>query len=120
MKKFLFILLSFFLYFSCSKESNYLIPEDEVPQWLKNKISSDEQIIQRDPRLMQSLGVWKRFRWQNFYYFEYSNVVSSSMYSPISESCDTIKANQTDLLNAYNREKCCKQYVWKGPSYRDY
>lgn len=53
---------------SCEKD--YLIPSNEVPDWLKSKISQDELTIKEQPKLMTSYGGWLRYTWRNEYYFE--------------------------------------------------
>ncbi len=102
---------------SCEKD--FLIPSNEVPDWLKSEISQDEQTIKEQPRSMTLYGGWLRYSWRNEYYFEYHNVLSSSLPLAISYSGDT-KIPAYDINLDYNKEKCCKTYVWKGPKYNDY
>ncbi len=113
------MLMFFFslIFFSCEKD--YLIPDKEVPEWLKTKINQDEQIIKDSPQLMNSYGAWLRYDWQNEYYFEYHNVLSSSLPQPISTKGDTLHIYATDINTDYYKEKCCKQYVWKASEYKD-
>ena len=117
MKKLALLITFSFVFFSCEKD--YLIPNKEVPKWLKEKIEQDEQIIKDSPQLMNSYGAWLRFKWQNEYYFEYHNVLSSSLPSPISAKGDTLHFYATDTNTDYYKEKCCKEYVWKAPNYED-
>jgi hypothetical protein len=118
MKK-LVLMFSFTLMFiSCEKD--YLVPEKEVPDWLKTKISQDEQAIKDSPKYMTSYGCWLRYSWQNEYYFEYHNVVSSSSPRAISFKGDTLHIWANDINTDYCKEKCCKQYVWKAPKYKEY
>jgi hypothetical protein len=114
MKNTLFFFIALILLLSsCEKE--YLIPSNEVPDWLKTKINEDEQIIKEQPRLMNAYGCWIRYSWNNENYFEYHNELSSSLPMAISFDGETkIPAN---IDNAYNREKCCLTYVWKGPNF---
>ncbi len=111
------ILISLFalilLLSSCKKD--YLIPSDELPGWLKSKISQDEQIIKEQPKLMNAYGGWLRYSWNNEYYFEYHNELSSSLPMATSFNEETKIPSYTD--NEYNREKCCLTYVWKGPKF---
>jgi hypothetical protein len=105
------------IFFSCEKD--YLIPDKEVPEWLKTKINQDEQIIRDSPQLMNAYGAWLRYKWQSEDYFEYHNELSSSLPQPISEKGDTLNFYVTDSTTDYYKEKCCKQYVWKAPEYKD-
>jgi hypothetical protein len=117
MKKLALMFFFSLMFFSCEKD--YLIPDREVPDWLKAKISQDEQIIKDSPQLMNSYGAWLRYTWQNEYYFEYRNVLSSSLPRPISVKGDPLQFYATDINTDYYKEKCCKQYVWKAPEYED-
>ena len=117
MKRLLIPIVLLIAFLSCEKEKNYLIPANEIPEWLKTKISQDEQIIKDSPQLMNAYGAWIRYRWQNTNFFEYINFLSSSSVAPVSESGDTLYYGATNLN--YNNEKCCKEYVWKAPMYKE-
>jgi hypothetical protein len=110
------ILLTLFLS-SCEKE--YLVPESEVPQWLKQSIQEDEQSIKENPRGMAAMGAWKRAKWNQVYYYEYHNPLLSSMPRPISHSGDTLEVWVGDIDTDYYKEKCCLSWVWKGPDFTD-
>jgi hypothetical protein len=118
MKNLLLLLFFCLLFSSCEKD--YLVPDREVPDWLKAKISQDEQKIKDSPKLMYSYGAWLRYKWQNEYYFEYHNVLSSSSPRAISANCDTLHIWADDVNTDYYKEKCCKQYVWKAPDYKEF
>jgi len=118
MKKTALMVFFSFLLFSCEKD--YLIPVKEVPEWLKAKINQDEQIIKDSPKLMNAYGAWLRYTWQNEYYFEYHNVLSSSSPRAISAKGDTLHIWADDINTDYCKEKCCKRYVWKAPNYKEY
>jgi len=117
MKKLLIITLLSISILSCKKD--YLIPESEIPDWLKSQIKVSEQKIKEDPSKMPAYGAWVRFNWKNDYYFEYSNPLSSYIGGPISFDGDTLKISDP-LLMDYSKEKCCMRYVWKGPGFKDY
>jgi hypothetical protein len=118
MKKILVLLLLAFLLSSCEKE--YLVPENEWPQWLKTSIQEHEQSIKENPKSMARIAAWKRTRWNNTYYYEYYNLLLSSMPSPISQSGDTLDVWIGDRDSDYHKEKCCSAFVWKGPDFIDY
>jgi hypothetical protein len=110
-------ILSLFL-ISCEK-GDYLIPANELPDWLKADIRKQEQIIKDSPQLMNSYGAWLRYKWQNDYYFEYHNDLSSA--SPKATSYDgKTHIEVWDATTDYYKNKCCKNYVWKAPEARDY
>jgi hypothetical protein len=50
MKKLMLMFFFSLIFFSCEKD--YLIPDKEVPEWLKTKINQDEQIIKDSPQLI--------------------------------------------------------------------
>jgi hypothetical protein len=104
------------IFFSCEKT----VPDNEIPDWLKTKISQDEQIIAVSPKASSAWGAWIRYKWEKDYYFEYTNIVSSSLYIPISVTGDSLYQSVTNPNIAYSKEKCCKQFVWKGPLFKDY
>ena len=112
----LFSLVSIF-FISCEKD--YLIPAKEVPDWLEAVIKTQEQTIEDSPKLMNAYGAWLRYEWQNDYYFEYHNDLSSSSPQAISFDGD-IHIDVWDANTDYYKEKCCKVYVWKAPKARDY
>lgn len=118
MKKIMLLSIITFFFISCEKE-DYLIPAKDVPDWLKTDIKKQEQIIKDSPKLMNSYGAWIRYEWQNDYYFEYHNDLSSS--SPVATSYDgNTRIQVWDASTDYYKEKCCKVYVWKAPEARDY
>jgi hypothetical protein len=118
MRKIALLFVFSLIFFSCEKD--YFIPSDEVPDWLNTKISQDEQTIKDNPKYMASYGAWLRYAWQNEYYFEYHNVLSSSSPRAISTNGDTLKIWANDINTDYCREKCCKAFVWKAPKYIEY
>jgi hypothetical protein len=112
------LIITFSLALLSCKKTLPDVPETEIPVWLKTKISQDEVRIQQNPQYMTSWGAWIRYKWQNTYYFEYHNVLSSSSIAPVSESGDTLYYGATNLK--YYNEKCCKQYVWRAPNYKEF
>lgn len=105
--------------FGISCEKDYLIPNSEVPKWLREKISADEATISSDPKLMPNYGAWLRYEFQGYRYYEYDNPLSSLSRNPYSEAgvrVNTMVVPYTD----YATRKCCERYVWKAPRYHQY
>ena len=122
MRKLVWIFIFSLLLFSCKKDNQkgYLLPDSEIPEWLKTQIKKDEQKIQDTPKYMASYGGWLRYNWQSVYYFEYHNMLSSSSPIPISFNGDTLHVFANDINSAYSKEKCCSVYVWKAPRFMDF
>jgi len=112
----LMFLFSLFL-FSCEKD--YLIPDKEVPGWLKSKIIQDAQIMDDNPSSCLYYGAWLRYSWKDEFYFEYHCSCSSSSPRAISTLGDTLHISANDVTTDYYKEKCCRQLVWKAPKYED-
>ncbi len=117
MKKSGLLLFIFIMLVSCRKD--YLIPANEVPDWLKADIQHQEQVIRDSPRLMNAYGAWLRYEWQNEYYFEYHNILSSSSPRAITVNRDTLHILANDVNTDYYKGKCCKRFVWKAPRFSD-
>jgi len=117
MKKLALLFTVLFFLFSCEKD--YLVPNKEVPDWLKIKISQAEKSIKADPKGLTAYSAWIRFKWQNEYYFEYDAYASSASPLAISTAQDTLRLNPWDTTTDYYKEKCCKQLIWKGPKYTE-
>ncbi len=116
MKKILLILLPALILVSCEK--NYLVPGDEVPGWLKDRISDTEKEIRKNPHSGLDISAWIRYSYDNEYYFEYHNLLSSS-FPPIYNYRGDMMTFSWDSNDAYQKDKCCKEYIWKGPSWSD-
>lgn len=63
---------------SCGKD-NLLLPQDEIPAWLKTRIAEDEAKIESDSMSGLDLGAWMRYKFEGEYYFEYYNPIMSSL-----------------------------------------
>lgn len=125
MKKFLLFLLPAMMLISCERQ--YLLPSDEVPGWLKIRIAEIEDQINSNPRSGLDVGAWVRYEYQDQYYFEWHNLLSSS-FPPIYDfdgDMMTFSWNSTDVLDSnanwddYQKDKCCKKYIWKGSAWND-
>lgn len=119
MKKAVTLIAVTILLISCEKWPDFLIPSSEVPRWLKEKISDDEKEIKSNPQSGLDVGAWIRYKFQGDYYFEYRNGFSSLGPEKFDFNGNKIMLNQEPFLN-FEKEKCCKQFVWKGPNYIDY
>jgi len=117
MKKMALMFFFSLLLFSCEKD--FLIPDKEVPDWLKSKINQDEQMMNDYPSSCLYYGAWLRYNWQDEYYFEYHCSCSSSSPRAISTKGDTLHIWANDVTTDYYKEKCCRQLVWKAPKYED-
>ena len=119
MKKLVLIIIIPFLMISCEK--GYLVPENELPEWLRICIEKDEQIIKIEPvRGTAPYGSWVRTEWKGEYFYEYFNPLYSLFQKPISHIGDTLNFFVNDNNTAYYKEKCCVKDVWKGPKYKGY
>ena len=102
------------LAFSCNND--YLIPNRNVPDWLKERIAADEKAINEDPKSNLNIAAWIRYEYQKQYYFEYHNMISSA-FPPV-YSFEGELFNFTDEIFAdYMDNKCCMKDVWKGDYY---
>ena len=86
----------------------------ELPAWLNNKIQLDEKTIKDNPKSMVGWGVWVKTQWDENTYFEYSNLLSSSIYFPISFAGDTLTTYIKEAGSDYSNQKCCAEVVWHG------
>lgn len=117
LKQSFFLFLLVFTISSCEKD--YLIPKGEVPDWLKERIAQDEKEIELNPQSGLDIAAWIRYKYQSNYYFEYHNLLMSSMPPVYDYDGDIVIFNQ-DSYQKFHNDKCCKQFVWKGPSYIEY
>lgn len=117
MRKLSLLIIVFFCLVSCEK--NGLVPDNEIPNWLKERIAQDEAKINSDPMSGLDIGAWVRYKFEGEFYFEYKNALSSAGLHLYSETGDQVIASELWWWK-YRNNKCCKKYVWKGPSYIDY
>ena len=119
MKKLLFLFAFTLFFISCEKHQDFLIPNSEVPVWLKAKIAHDEKVIESTPQSGLEISAWIRYRWEGKYFFEYRNGFSSLGPEKFNFDGEKIMLNQKPYLN-FEAEKCCKEIVWKTSAYIDY
>jgi len=99
---------------SCEKENS--APGPEIPDWLKDRIAQDEEVLKTNPQSVLSITAWISYYYAGNYYFENHNLLSSAWPETFNYEGTLINHNQESSLN-YWTNKCCKQYIWKGPSY---
>ena len=114
MKKILLFLFISIMFVSCEKD--YLISNKDVPDWLRTDIKHQEQVIKDSPQLMNAYGGWLRYNWQNEYYFEYHNSLSSSSPRAISVNGDTLKIWANDVNTDYYKKNVAKRLFGKHPN----
>lgn len=115
MQKAVFLVGIIILLGSCQKE--YLVPAREVPEWLKERIAADEQVIQEDPTLMAGYGAWMRYQFRGDMYYEYINLLSSKYPDTFNESGQEVNLVDEPYLDYWD-DKCCGTYIWRGPGYQ--
>lgn len=114
MRKFSFLIILVICLGSCEK--NEFVPDNEIPSWLKERIALDEAKINSDPMSGLDIGAWIRYKFEGEFYFEYKNGLSSVGLHLYSKTGNPIIATEL-WWGKYRDGKCCKKYVWKGPSY---
>jgi hypothetical protein len=115
MKNLISILTLIFILIACTKDP-FLIPASEIPKWLKDRITYDENIIKSDPDTGLVVTAWIRYKYNNSSYFEYHNLYWSSGPEYYDSASNKILPGN-EVLVGYNLKKCCKQFVWKGSGY---
>ena len=114
MKKFALLLALVLFLLSCEKD--YLIPKKDVPNWLKDRIQQDEESLKFQPISALNVSAWIRYAYDGNFYYEFVNLTSSM--GPQIYMQDGTKFKPTyQNFSKYQSEKCCKLYIWKGPSY---
>ena len=116
MKKLMLFLLPAVLLISCERDK--LLPSDELPGWLKQRIADIEVQMSENPGTGFAVSAWIRYSWNDEYYYEWHNLISSS-FPPIYDADGDMMAFAWDSNDEYQNGKCCKVYVWKGPSWNE-
>ena len=117
MKKLLIFFTITLLLSACEKD--YLVPSNEVPEWLKERIAEDEATIKEDPKLMPNYGAWIRYEFNNESYYEYDNPLSSLSRNPYSEAGVRVNTMEQPYIEYWDN-KCCEIFVWKAPKYKEH
>ena len=114
MKRIIFLFTFVLLIISC--ENAKIEPNPEIPNWLKDRIAQDEETLKSNPKSALNVSAWIRYIYDGIYYFEFVNLLSSM--GPHIYMQDGTTFLYTDKnFSKYQSEKCCKLYIWKGPSY---
>lgn len=112
-KKLLVVLTLIAIFTACGKEKD---TSDNLPAWLRGRITADESEIASDPQSSKSLGAWIQYEYHDSVYFEYHNLIMSSL--PKVYQYDSTELNSSlPGYTEYQNWKCCKKFIWKGPSY---
>ena len=111
------VILFLFIFSNCNK--NEYINDDEIPQWLKERIAEEEFIIEVSQNPMLFLTAWKRYKYKRDYYFEYDDKLSSLAFQVFDYEGKTVDLN-SEQYSTYNEDKCCERFVWKSPGYEEY
>lgn len=115
--KIIYFVLLLILFVSACKKDNTL-SQDEIPNWLKERILEDEEFIASNPQSGLDIACWLRYEYSNNYYFEYVNLLRSSLPPVYDYEGNEINA-YLEIDSDYLKKRCCKLYVWRGPSYVD-
>ena len=90
----------------------------EIPSWIQERIYHDEQIVKSNPRSGLDIAAWIRYEYKGKFFYEYLNLFSSA--GPEIYQNDGTKFNNSEIdIFDYQSEKCCRYYLWRGPSYID-
>lgn len=111
------IFLAFFLgliIISCEKEQFLQVPD--IPLWLREKITHEEEIIKTDSHSGLEIAAWIRYEYDGNFYFEYLNLLNSARPTTYNIYGNLINFNFVSS-QAYFTKRCCKLYIWRGPLY---
>jgi len=89
-----------------------------MPDWLRQQIVEIEDQIRENPRSGLNISAWIRYTYNHEYYYEWHNLLSSS-FPPIYDFDGTQMYFRWDNNDNYQKGKCCREYIWKGPSWSD-
>jgi hypothetical protein len=104
------------LFMACQSEDESMLASSELPAWLEEQIKEDELIISSDSTRMPIYGAWIRYEFENSYYFEYDNPVSSLSRNPYSWQGNRVDWTQSPYIDYWDK-RCCKKYIWMAPRY---
>jgi|PlaIllAssembly_1097288.scaffolds.fasta_scaffold817160_1 hypothetical protein len=117
MKTQISVMILLFCLCACTKDP-FLIPTSQIPKWLQDRITQDEKVLKTDPDSGPSITAWIRYKYNDSFYFEFHNMMwSSGPWYYDSNGNQLIYNDDPTFFQDYNSEKCCRQFVWKGPNY---
>jgi hypothetical protein len=114
MKRIIVIFGFALLILSCEKAK--IESKPEIPNWLKDRIAQDEETLKSNPKSALNVSAWLRYAYDGNYYYEFVNLLSS-MGPQIYMQDGTTFIYTDKKFSKYQSGKCCKLYIWKGPSY---
>jgi hypothetical protein len=116
MKNVFFIFVLILITVSCEKTKTEVNPE--IPNWLADKISHDEEIMKTNHQSGLEPAAWIRYNYKGSYYFEYVNLLSSA--GPVSYNNDGTEFNvPLNEYLKYQSDRCYRIIIWEGPSFID-
>lgn len=113
MRKILVLFILIALLASCAKDND---TAEALPAWLQERIDADEKEIASNPQSGLDLGAWLKYTYKESVYYEYHNLLMSSLPKVYHSDGTEVNFAQTEYAD-YQKGKCCKQFVWKGESY---
>jgi hypothetical protein len=114
MKRIFLVFLLGLIIISCEKEQ--FLQDTDIPLWLRDKIAHDEEIIRTNSQSGLDIAAWIRYEYDGNYYFEYLNLLSSAGPSTYDNDGNLVSFNLASY-QTYFTKRCCKKYIWRGPSY---
>jgi len=113
MKRILILFAFAALLVSCAKDKD---TKEVLPAWLTERIAADEEVINSNSQSGLDLGAWLQYTYKDSIYFEYHNLLMSSLPKVYNSEGLEIIFTIAEYAE-YQKGKCCKKFVWKGKSY---
>ena len=83
---------------------------------MQERINHDEAIIKLDPKSGLDIAAWIRYEYKGNFYYEYLNLLSSAGAEIYQNDGTKFDNTKIDIFD-YQSNRCCRHYIWKGPSY---
>ena len=83
---------------------------------MSERIAADEKEIAAEPNSDKDLGAWIAYTYDDSTYFEYHNLIMSSLPKVYYYSGTEMDFSQP-VYTEYQSGKCCKKFIWKGKGY---
>lgn len=114
MKYLMLSIFSLFALLSCEKTA--VVPSEDIPKWLEDRIEKTEAEIHTDPKSLMGFTAWIRYEFQNEVYYE-NDIPYSSYYPHLYDKNGKPLSGSSFPVDEYLSKKCYKQIIWKGPDY---